>query len=177
MGRRGCTRSELNMKTDIPKIKEVNDLAFGQENEARLIEGIRRSDAFIPVLSLVADTDGGDVIGHILFSRIYIKTGGGREPTLALAPMAVKPDWQNNGVGSALVREGLKRCVEAGFGSVVVLGHSKFYPRFGFVRASTKGIHPPFEVPDEAFMVYEAVSGTLDGIEGTVQYPDAFSAV
>ncbi|WP_260412159.1 GNAT family N-acetyltransferase [Alkalihalobacillus sp. TS-13] len=158
-------------KVDIPKIKEVNDLAFGQENEARLIEGVRKSDAFIPELSLVAETESGDVIRHILFSRISIKTGGGSEPTLALAPMAVKPDWQIKGVGSALVRDGLNRCIEAGFGSVVVLGHSKFYPRFGFIRASTKGIHPPFEIPDEAFMVYEAVPGQLDGIEGTVQYP------
>ncbi|WP_261132101.1 GNAT family N-acetyltransferase [Bacillus sp. Marseille-Q3570] len=164
-------------ETDIPKIKEVNVLAFGQENEARLIEGIRNSDAFIPELSLVAVTEDGDVIGHILFSRISIKTAGGSEPTLALAPMAVKPDWQNKGIGSALVQEGLQRCVEAGFDAVIVLGHSKFYPRFGFVRASTKGIHPPFEVPDEAFMVYEAMPGILDGIEGTVQYPEAFSAV
>ncbi|WP_408010441.1 GNAT family N-acetyltransferase [Pseudalkalibacillus sp. A8] len=161
---------------DIQKIKEVNDQAFGQENETRLIEAIRKSDSFIPELSLVAKTGDGDVIGHILFSLISIETKDGEESVLALAPMAVKPDCQNKGVGSALVRVGLERCEAAGYRSVVVLGHPEFYPRFGFVRASTKGIRPPFEVPDAAFMVNELVPGSLEGTKGTVQYPEAFSA-
>ncbi|MCF6409429.1 GNAT family N-acetyltransferase [Pseudalkalibacillus salsuginis] len=162
---------------DIQKIKEVNDQAFGQENEAMLVEAIRKSDSFIPDLSLVAETNDGDVIGHILFSLISIETTDGNESVLALAPMAVKPEWQNKGVGSSLVREGLERCKAADYRSVVVLGHPEFYPRFGFVRASTKGIRLPFEVSDEVFMIHELVPGILEGIEGTVRYPEAFSEV
>lgn len=159
---------------DIQKIKEVNDVAFGQENEGRLIEAIRSSDTFVPELSLVADTEEQEIMGHILFSRIRIETAHGNVESLALAPMAVKPVSQNKGVGSALVKEGIERATELGFESVVVLGHPIYYPKFGFIPASEKGIKPPFEVSDEVFMVLELVPGALDEVEGTVRYPDAF---
>lgn len=162
---------------DILAIKEVNDLAFGQENEARLIEAIRNSEYFVPDLSLVAETDKQEIIGHILFSVITIETKNGPVRTLALAPMAVKPKYQNQGIGSSLVREGLRRSKELGYTAVIVLGHAKYYPKFGFTPASDKGIRPPFKVRDEVFMVYETEPGALNYVEGTVNYPEAFSVV
>jgi putative acetyltransferase len=160
---------------DLFAIREVNTLAFGREKEANLVEAIRASEFFVPELSLVAVAD--EVIGHILFSIISIETSESLVPTLGLAPMAVKPAYQNQGVGSALVSAGLKTCEELGFEHVVVLGHPHFYPKFGFRPAKTKGIEPPFHVPDEVFMVYEIRSGSLNGLNGKVKYPPAFAVV
>ncbi len=155
-------------------IKEVNDLAFGREDESSLIEAIRSSEHFVPQLSLVAETSAGEVVGHILFSKIGIETEGGFVTSLALAPMAVKPDYQQRGIGSDLVREGLSRCAEAGYGSVIVLGHPQFYPKFGFIPASEKKLQGPFDVQDQYFMVCETQIGSLSGVEGMVRYPESF---
>ncbi|MGM7700600.1 GNAT family N-acetyltransferase [Pseudalkalibacillus sp. Hm43] len=165
--------------SDVEKIREVNDSAFEQENEGKLIAKLRESEAFVEELSLVAETEQQEIIGHILFSRIRIETESGMvdSHSLALAPMAVKPESQNKGIGSALVREGLKRAEEIGYESVVVLGHPTYYPKFGFIPASEKGIKPPFDVSDEVFMVLELDPGALDEVEGTVRYPDAFLEV
>ncbi|MCL6442726.1 MAG: N-acetyltransferase [Alicyclobacillus sp.] len=162
---------------DLIGIREVNLLAFKGEGEAKLVEAIRESDYFVPELSLVAVTDRNQVIGHILFSIVGIETKTGIVPTLALAPMAVLPEYQNQGIGSALVKAGLERAAELGFEHVVVLGHPNFYPKFGFVPSKTKGIQSPFKVPDEVFMVYETAPGTLDPIDGIVKYPPAFDLV
>ncbi|MGG4488038.1 GNAT family N-acetyltransferase [Metabacillus idriensis] len=161
--------------SDISAIKKVNEAAFGQENEANLIHTIRKSPSFVPELSLVAEKE--EIVGHILFSKITIDTVNGEVPSLALAPMAVKPEFQKEGIGSQLVRAGLKRCKELGYDSVIVLGHPEFYPKFGFVPASTKGINPPFVVPDEVFMLIEVKPGALDAAAGVVRYPPAFMNV
>ncbi|WP_232274621.1 GNAT family N-acetyltransferase [Paenibacillus sp. 481] len=163
---------------DIMAIRTVNNLAFKGEGEAKLVEAIRASAFFVPELSLVAVTnEGAEVIGHVMFSTISIETSSGTVPTLGLAPMAVSPDYQQQGIGSALIRAGLKKCEELGYEHVVVLGHPDYYPKFGFVPAHTKGIACPFPVPAEVFMVLETKSGSLSGINGTVQYPPAFNAV
>ena len=162
---------------DFTTIKQVNDLAFEQEGESNLIAKLRTTDTFIPELSLVFENEQREIVGHILFSLISIETAQGSVESLALAPVAVKPSAQNKGIGSALIWEGLKRSEELGYDSVVVLGHSSYYPKFGFISASDKGIKAPFDVPDEAFMVIELRQGTLDGVKGTVSYPPAFSEV
>jgi putative acetyltransferase len=159
-------------------IREVNILAFGnRENEAKLVEAIRQSSSFIPPLSLVAVKNDGEIIGHILFSSISIETENGEISTLALSPMAVKPPYQRQGVGSKLVIEGLNVCKELGYKHVVVLGHPEFYPRFGFTPAKLFGIQAPFPVRDEVFMILEIEPGSLNGIAGTVKYPPAFDTV
>ncbi|WP_318614355.1 N-acetyltransferase [Sporosarcina sp. YIM B06819] len=162
---------------DFTAIKQVNDLAFEQEGESNLIAKLRTTDTFIPELSLVFENEQRDIVGHILFSLITIETAQGSVESLALAPVAVKPGSQNKGIGSALIKEGLKRSQGLGYDSVVVLGHSSYYPKFGFQLASSKGITAPFDVTDEAFMVIELRTGALDDVQGTVNYPPAFSDV
>ncbi|MDH4218068.1 MAG: N-acetyltransferase [Candidatus Aminicenantes bacterium] len=164
-------RSEKNQ--DIEAIHEVNRLAFGQEDEGLLIQRIRSSSHFIPDLSLVAVKDG-HLVGHILFSRIEIECQHGNKPVLSLAPMAVHPEFQNQGIGSKLVRDGLKRCKNLGHEIVIVIGHPAYYPRFGFAPAREKGLDAPFPVPDEAFMVLELVPDALERVKGMVKYPSAF---
>ena len=159
---------------DYAAIREVNLLAFGQEVEPRLVEALRRLPDFIPELSLVA-VEAGQVVGHILFSPIVIETKDGSVPALTLAPLAVRPEFQNQGVGSALVRRGLEECERLGHRIVVVVGHPPYYPRFGFSPARARGLEAPFPVPDEAFLVLELVPGALDGVAGTVRYPPPFS--
>jgi putative acetyltransferase len=159
---------------DYAAIAEVNRLAFGQEDEARLVEALRRSPDFIAELSLVA-VEAGRVVGHILFSPVVIETKDGPVPALALAPMAVRPEVQNQGIGSELVRDGLERCRSLGHKIVVVVGHPGYYPRFGFSPARAQGLEAPFPVPDEAFLALELVPGALDGVAGMVKFPPPFS--
>ncbi len=159
---------------DHAAIAEVNREAFGQEGEPRLVAALRKAEGFDPALSLVALRDDA-VVGHILFSAIHIVRDGGDVPALALAPMAVRPAFQRQGIGSALVRGGLEACRRAGHRIVVVLGHAEYYPRFGFTLAGECSVRAPFEVPDEAFMVLSLVDGGLDDVAGVVRYPAPFS--
>ncbi len=168
-------RARPETPDDYTQVFGVNRLAFGREEEARLVETMRRTPEHIPELSLVAESDGR-IIGHILFSPITIETVVGPVRTLSFAPMAVHPDFQRRGVGSALVRAGLEAARRLGHKSVVVLGHAEYYPRFGFVPARPRGIEPPLDVPDEAFMLIELVPGALAGVHGTVRYPPAYDA-
>ncbi len=161
---------------DYEPIAVVNRRAFGQEEEGRLIEKIRGSRGFNPSLSLVAEIES-DVVGHILFSPIHIETESGDVSALALAPMAVLPNFQKRGIGSQLVRAGLDVSRQAGHAIVVVLGHPDYYPRFGFQRASQFGVRSPFDVPDEVFMVQGLSPGAPDTVSGVVKYPSAFDDV
>ena len=145
-------------------------LAFGQDAEARLVDALR--DGGYVRVSLVAET-AGQVIGHILFSDLPIITEAGTVPALALAPMAVLPEVQNQGIGSALVRSGLDECRQQGHKIVVVLGHPHFYSRFGFSPKLAAHLESPFSGKD-SFMALELMAGALDGVTGHVQYPPPF---
>jgi len=118
-------------------------------------------------------TTDDEVIGHILFSKIKI-VGDMVFEALALAPMAVIPEFQKQGIGSRLINAGIEKAREMGFDSIIVLGHEAYYPKFGFQRASRWSIKCPFEVPDDAFMAIELTEKALEGRAGTVQYPDEF---
>jgi len=160
---------------DYKQVYEVNKLAFQQENESILIGKIRKGENFIPDLSLVAEIDNR-IVGHILFSKIKI-VGDSIFESIALAPMAVIPAFQKQGVGSKLIKKGMAKAKELGFDSIIVLGHKDYYPKFGFERASKWNIKCPFKVPEEAFMAIALTKKALEDKAGTVKYPDEFMEV
>jgi putative acetyltransferase len=156
---------------DHEAVRQVNRLAFGHEAEARLVEALR-AGGFARV-SLVAEVNG-QVVGHIMFSDLNILTGNGTVPALALAPMAVLPDFQRLGIGSLLVGRGLKVCKEQGHRIVVVLGHPDYYPRFGFSAKLAELLESPYG-GGPSHMATELVPGALDGLAGKLVYSSPFS--
>jgi putative acetyltransferase len=156
---------------DRDAVHRVNRLAFGQEAEAALVDALGQGG--YSRVSLVAEI-GGEVVGHILFSELPILTGSGTVRALALAPMAVLPEYQRRGIGSALVRRGLAACRDAGYRVVVVLGHAGYYPRFGFSTKLAQALSSPLAVGD-AWMAAELVPGALEGVRGWVQYSPPFA--
>lgn len=152
-------------------VRAVTTAAFGQPDEARIVDRLRERAQIY--LSFVA-SDGDAVIGHILFSSVTLRVDEAPHTVMALAPMSVLPAWQRRGVGSALVRAGLRACRDAGHDVVVVVGHPDYYPRFGFVRARPLGLTSEPLFPDEAFMVAELAPGALRGRRGVVVYGEEF---
>ncbi|WP_172383252.1 GNAT family N-acetyltransferase [Streptomyces sp. MNP-20] len=165
--RQWLTRAETN--ADIPVIRAINLAAFDTPSEADLVDTLRADPSWIEGLSIVTTDDDGKLIGHALLTRCHI----GDTPALCLAPVAVRPEYQNTGAGSTGIRAALKAAKDMGEHFVVVLGHPPYYPRFGFTRASTYGIGLSIEVPDEALMAL-----TLDADHplpsGTVRYAAPF---
>ncbi|MBD6620222.1 N-acetyltransferase [Komarekiella sp. 'clone 1'] len=159
---------------DYPAIAEVNTLAFGQENEAKLVEEIRHYDRYIPELSLIAEVEG-IVVGHILFSYIDL-VGEETLQVLGLAPLAVSPQFQRLLIGSKLVEAGLERANARGEAMVIVLGHPHFYTRFGFKPSVDYQIESPFLVPEDVFMV-KPLQNYQERYKGKVIYPPAFAGV
>jgi putative acetyltransferase len=158
---------------DYAAVYRVNALAFGREGEAVLVERLRAAHAHI---SLVA-VEGERVVGHIFFSPVSVESEGAAFEAVGLAPMAVLPEFQNQGVGSRLVRRGLEECERRGHEVVFVLGHPDYYPRFGFAPARAKGLSCEYPVPDEVFMVAELRPGALGGRTGLVRYRPEFAEV
>lgn len=155
----------------------VSTFADMQESDHReqfLVERLHRSGAFIPQLSLVAET-GGRIVGYILLSEVAIESDNGiAAKSLGVAPLAVLPEYQRQGIGGLLLQSAHRRAAGLGYGSAVLLGHDGYYPRFGYRRAIDFGIEFPFDVPHELCMVIELVPGALNGVSGVVRYPDAF---
>jgi putative acetyltransferase len=155
---------------DVSAIHAVNSRAFETRLEADLVDALRQTAG--PLVSLVAD-DGGRIIGHILFSPVTL-SGQSDAKIMGLAPMAVLPTEQRRGIGSALVREGLTRCRNLGYGAVVVVGHRNYYPRFGFTPATRFNLKSEYDIPDDVFMALELTPNYLQGKSGTIQYHSAF---
>jgi putative acetyltransferase len=162
--------------TDPPAIRAVHDEAFHGPAEGRLVDLLRLSPAFVPELSLVAEREGR-VVGHVLFSRISVELDGREVELLALAPVAVLPSCQNQGIGSRMIREGIARAAALGFRAVAVLGDPRYYGRFGFRPAREWNLKMPWETPPEVQMAMPLHDGGLDGVHGDLVYPAPFEAV
>ena len=137
-------------------------------NEQDLVVNLRESNNFIPELSLVA-IDDNKIVGYILFTKIRI----GKYEELALAPLAVLPEYQKQGIGKKLIEEGHKKAKKLGYHYSIVLGSERYYPKLGYVPASQYGIKAPFEVPNENFMAIE-LNNTDVEITGVVEYAKEF---
>ncbi len=162
----------LETESDIDSIREINQKAFGQPDESKLIDKLRES--CLNLLSLVAELDN-KIVGHILFSPVVIDSTNGTINGMGLGPMATLPDYQHQGIGAGLINTGLGMLSKKGCPFVVVLGHPTYYPRFGFEPASIFGIGCEWEVPDEVFMIQVFNKKLLTNIKGTALYREEFN--
>jgi putative acetyltransferase len=165
--------------SDFDAIRLINNLAFGRDEEGRLVDNLRQNNKLI--ISLVAVRERAEagqhqeIIGHIAFSPATLDPQAGDISILCLGPVAVLPDYQNQGVGSQLTKEGLKRCRDLGCSVVVLVGHPEYYPRFGFVRARPLGIECEYpQAPDDAWMLLELRKGALAGCRGRIIFQPEF---
>ncbi len=160
---------------DAPAVYAVNAAAFETDAEARLVDALRANGGL--VLSLVAEVDGR-VQGHVAFSDVTVTAADGNvHRGVGLAPVAVAPQAQRQGVGGALIRAGLERLRGLGVPFCVLLGHPSYYPRFGFQPASRFGLRWTRPVRDEAFMALALRDAGLTGVEGTVRYRPELEAL
>ena len=158
---------------DEAAIAGVNDLAFAQFDESRIVDAVRAAGKI--AVSLVA-TDGQRIVGHVLFTPVTLDDPEDRTSIVGLGPIAVAPEHQRSGVGTLLIRAGLAECASRGAVAVVVVGHPSYYPRFGFQPASRFGLRCEYDVPDDVFMALELTPGSLRQTTGTVRYVPEFGA-
>ena len=137
-------------------------------NEQDLVEARRKGDAFIPDLSLVAE-EGGPLAGHILFTRARV----GEVEVLALAPLSVRPAFQRQGVGTALIEEGHRIARKMGYAYSIVLGSENYYPRLGYREAAGFGVEVPEGIPSANFMAIQLLEGA-PALGGPVIYAEEF---
>ena len=156
---------------DAAEIREVNDKAFGQPLEGRLIDLLRANEGTLHSLVAIRDSQ---IVGHLLFSPVTIVSDSEVLQGAGLGPMAVLPDFQRKEIGSKLISEGIARLQKDGCPFVVVLGHPEYYPRFGFVPASQHKVRCEWEVPDQAFMLLRLRECD---VSGCAKYRDEFSTV
>jgi len=156
---------------DAEGIRAVNDAAFGGGDESALIDRLRGDDLL--VVSLIAE-EYGEIVAHIAFSELEVTSNDHKRSirAAALAPMAVAPTHQRLGIGSELVRQGIEKCRENGIEAVIVVGHERFYPRFGFSAEIAECLRSPFSGP--FCMALPLKHGVFDDFRGFVIYPDAF---
>lgn len=173
----------LEKEDDKDGVFEVNTLAFDSGTEAELVDNLRDYDG--PFVSVVAEQNG-KIVGHIIFTPVEIDEDEKARPMLpeevdpviyGLGPMAVRPDLQRTGIGSALVYEGLERCIDLDIDAVVVIGHPQYYPRFGFVPGSSLGLRNEFGVPDDVFMALELNADCLNNTSGIIRYNPCFTEI
>lgn len=159
--------------TDVAAIHALNTAAFERVAEADLVDALRQQAS--PLVSLVA-IQGEQVVGHILFTPVTLSSHPNLK-IMGLAPIAVSPAHQKQGIGAALIQAGLQECRKIGYGAIVVLGHPDYYPKFGFVPTSQYQITCEYDVPPEAFMLVELIAGYLENKSGMISFHPAFKSV
>jgi putative acetyltransferase len=153
-------------------IRDVLVEAFATRAEAQLVEALRASEFYLPELSLVAEHEGR-IVGHVLFSRLPVRVKVLYVQALALAPLAVHPEFQQRGVGTALVEHGMAIARRKNFPFVVVVGDPRYYVRFGF-KLARPALEANLDFPFEVFQAAELRPGSLSGLQGRVEYPAVF---
>ena len=166
------------MPTEYPATQEVVRRAFlGADHtdgdEYQLIARLRAESEYHPEFDVVAKLSDGTIVGHAMLSPIVIGTEQ-HSRALALAPLAVAPQYQRQGIGGQRMRYLEKAAAASGWTAISVLGDPNYYGRFGYVPASEFGVHASFAVPAEYYMLKELEPGALAGVRGTVQYQQAF---
>lgn len=160
-------------KNDHATIKQINDAAFGQHQEGNVVGKLRKLDP--NALSLVADVDG-KLVGHIFYSTAEIDYNNKKIVGMGLAPVAVLPEYQRQGIGKKLITESINMLLNQNIPFIIVLGHEEYYPKFGFEIASKYGIKCQWEdVPDEAFMIMIIDSDIMKNINGVAKYRDEWN--
>ncbi|WP_227131585.1 GNAT family N-acetyltransferase [Halorubellus salinus] len=167
---------------DHDAVDALHRAAFPTDDEARLVDALRESDAFVPALSIVAVEDDASaedattdrVLGHVLLTEVDV---AGTDDALALAPVAVHPARQNEGIGTALVEHALDRCRDLDYAVVVLHGDLAYYSRFGFEPATRWGLQNAFDLPDDDFQALALLDDVDDDVSGAVSYPTAFDAL
>jgi putative acetyltransferase len=165
-------RVREELPEDINAIRLVNTQAFGRTQEADIIDKLRQNCS--DLLSLVAMRQN-EVVGHILFSPATVESEDRSTRGMGLAPMAVRPDYQRQGIGSELIRAGIAELKSRRCPFVIVLGHPQYYPRFGFERASLYGIRSEWQVPDEAFMILILDESEMRNVSRVAKYRPEFA--
>lgn len=151
-------------------IAAVVAAAFGGADEVKLIEALRRDGDIVCEFVALA---GGDIVGHIAFSRLDVRAGSRSLSAAALAPLAVAPARQRQGIGDALTRHALAQLAAEGCKLAVVLGHPAYYPRFGFSPLLARLLDAPYSGP--SFMALELQPGVVGAQRWSVAYPRAFA--
>jgi putative acetyltransferase len=169
------------LELDLDEVLRIERMAFGEEDEAELVQALLKDPSARPTLSLLALNKNNEAVGHVLFSKASVSTTTQGKEVLSvalLAPLAVIPEAQKQGVGTQLVREGFKRLSQSGVDLVFVLGDPKYYGRFGFQPAGSLGFEAPFPIPEknaDAWMV-QALQSDLGGtVKGKVSCADALN--
>ena len=169
--------NEFEIRPEAPPdrdaIDRVHALAFPTDAEARLVDALRRAGKLAH--SLVARRDGR-VVGHIAFSPVRLAGRDTDPPAMGLAPVAVLPHAQRQGIGSRLIVDGIRACRQSGCRFIVVLGEPHYYGRFGFQPARQFRLDNEYGA-DDAFMAMELIPNAIPLGGGLVQYSPEFGAL
>lgn len=167
----------LRIRTETPAdheaIREIHNAAFGRPAEGKLVDLLRQNNDFSPEMSLVCVDATDTPVGHALLSNVQLDSDTGPIKAAALAPVAVHPDAQSKGIGSALTRQAIIQLRALGYEAALVLGEPAYYTRFGFSRDKAKHIRCPYQC--EAFLAIELTKSALSSNEITATYPEAFT--
>lgn len=157
---------------DRPEILALVEAAFPEPVEAKLLRELFASREYLPKLSLVAEGDRDEILGYVITTRAWI----GRSGSLGLGPIAVLPEYQRQGVGSALMKASIAAANELGESTLVLLGSTEYYPRFGFVPADSMGIASPDPSWGSHFMAL-ALDAYMPGQHGRFKYSEPFNSL
>ncbi|HEX9598806.1 MAG TPA: N-acetyltransferase [Gaiellaceae bacterium] len=149
-------------------IRKLNDEAFGEPIEAKIVDAIRASDRFLPDLSLVAVSEG-QTLGHVISSYVDVEPGARR--VLQVGPLAVLPAHQRRGIGSALMEETIRIADARGQPLLLIEGNPKYYERFGFTRADAVGVEPPPEAHEPQYFMIRPLASYDPAFHGRAIYP------